>query len=326
MRGKIESANKNYDLQKLLLLAFLTVIVITFFILWGLNQKNIGYFLPRRILKMSAILLVSYCIGYSTVTFQTITNNRILTPSIMGLDSLYLFIQTVIVFFFGSGQLAMMTGYTNFVLSVICMVGASWLLFYFLFRGENKNLYFLVLAGMIVGGLFNGMATFMQVLLDPNEFLVLQGKMFASFNQMNQDLFGISLIAVLIIFVFTLKDFKVLDVMALGKEQAVNLGVPYDRMVLKSLMIISVLIAISTALVGPITFLGIMVVSIGRSMIHSYTHRYKVTAAVLIGCFALAGGTLIVERIFRFSTALSVIINFIGGIYFIFLILKESRQ
>ena len=46
--------------------------------------------------------ITGVAIAYSTVIFQTITHNRILTPSIMGLDSLYLLVQTVVIFFLGS--------------------------------------------------------------------------------------------------------------------------------------------------------------------------------------------------------------------------------
>lgn len=316
----------NRDLKIIALLALATICIMSFYVFWGLNEKNMAYYFPRRAGKMIAILIVSYSIGYSTVTFQTITGNRILTPSIIGLDSLYLFIQTVIVFAFGSKQLSMMTGYPNFILSVVFMIGSSCLLFYFLFKGDNKNLYFLVLAGMIIGTLFRGMSTFMQVLLDPNEFTVLQGKMFASFNNINQDLLGISALFVIIIFLITLKDLKEYDVIELGADHAINLGISYNRAVLKSLIITSILISVSTALVGPITFLGILVVSLSHRIIKSYHHSLQILAAVLIGCLSLSVGTLIVEKFFQFSIPISVIINFFGGLCFIYLLLKESKK
>ena len=87
--------------KKKFIILFILVILVSFiFLFQGITPKNIDYFLPKRIKKVVAILISSYAIGHSTVIFQTITNNKILTPSVMGLDSLYLFIQTVIVFFF----------------------------------------------------------------------------------------------------------------------------------------------------------------------------------------------------------------------------------
>lgn len=311
--------------KKIILLTLLCFLVISIFLFLGLSEKNIGYYLPRRLIKICAVLLISYCISYSCVTFQTITNNRILTPSVIGLDSLYLFIQTVIVFFFGSKQLSMLTGYPNFALSIFVMVGAAWILFFLLFKGDGKSLYFLVLAGMIVGGLFQSMSTFMQVLLDPNEFTVLEGTMFASLNRINDDLLVISIIIVLLTFIVTYKDYPHLDTISLGQNHAINLGVPYKKVVRKNLMVTAILVSVSTALAGPITFLGILVVSLARSYLPTYRHSVRILGSTLFGSLFLVFGLLLVERVFRFQTTISVIINFIGGVYFIYLILKESK-
>lgn len=318
---------KSYDYKKTLLILGVFVIVSgCLFLLWGLTKDNIDFFLPRRLKKIGAILLTSYCIGYSSVTFQTVTNNKILTPSVIGLDSLYQFIQTVIVFFFGSGQLVMMTSMNHFFLSIGFMLFFSFCLFVLLFWKEGKSIYFLVLAGMIIGGFFSGLTTFMQVLLDPNEFLILQGKMFAGFDRINEQLFGISVCIVLLSIVITFKDYASLDAMSLGQDHAINLGIPYRRMLFKNLMNTAVLIAVSTALTGPITFLGILVASLSREMIKTYRHSYRVLGACLLGAFALIFGQVMVERVFAFNTTISVIVNFVGGIYFIYLMLKEAKR
>ncbi|MBO8462516.1 MAG: iron chelate uptake ABC transporter family permease subunit [Firmicutes bacterium] len=308
------------------ILCLIAIASILLFIGWGLTKENMGFFLPRRWKKIGAIVLTSYCIAYSSITFQTVTNNRILTPSVMGLDSLYLFIQTLIVFFFGSKQLIMLTGMKNFFLSIGFMLLLSFGLFFLLFWKEGKSIYFLVLAGMIVGGFFSGLSTFMQVLLDPNEFLILQGKMFAGFDKINESLFGISVLLVIISIFVTWKDYASLDAMSLGQDHAINLGIPYRKMLFKNLMNTSVLIAVSTALTGPITFLGIILASLSREMIPTYHHKIRVFGGFLLGVSSLVFGQMVVERIFHFNTTVSVIVNFIGGIYFIYLMMKEAKR
>ncbi len=312
--------------KKILILFILILLVCGLSLFLGINQDNIDYFLPRRIKKILAMAICSYCIGYSAVSFQTITNNKILTPSVIGLDSLYMFVQTIIVYFFGSRTLSMMSGYLNYFLSLAFMLVFSFILFFILFLRENKNLYFLILAGMIVGNLFGGMSTFMQVILDPNEFLILQGRMFASFSTINEELLLISTSIIVLLFFITIKNYNTLDVLALGKDNAINLGVNYNSFVLKNLIVITILIAVSTALVGPITFLGILVASISREVLNTYKHTYRITFAVLIGFFSLVLGQFLVEKVFEFNSTVSTIINFIGGIYFIYLILKEARK
>ena len=308
-----------------IVLVFALILVGSLFLFQGLTSKNAYFFFPRRLVKVVAIALVGYCISYSSVTFQTITNNRLLTPSIMGFDSLYMFIQTNIVMFLGQKKITMMSGYSNFIISVLAMILGSSCLFLLLFRGRQKNIYFLLLSGTIIGSLFNGLSTFMQVLLDPHEFTILQNKMFASFNNINQDLLGISIVTVLLMFLITIRDNPYLDVVSLGQEHAVNLGVNYQKVVLKNLMVTAVLVSVSTALVGPITFLGILVVSIARKVTTTYKHSARIAMTFLISAVLLMSALYITERVLSFSAPMSVLINFVGGIYFIYLILKERK-
>lgn len=310
---------------KLSLLAGLALALIILFIVYHAGG-HWDYVLKHRGKKILAIILTGACIAFSTVIFQTITNNRILTPSILGLDSLYMLIQTVVVFVFGSASLTIISKNTNFLISVGLMIVFSLLLYKFLFRREGRTIYFLLLIGLIIGTLFQSASTFMEVLIDPNEFQVVQSKMFASFNNVNTDLLVISLIAILGIGVYFKRYTKYLDVLALGRDHAVNLGVPYDFVVKRLLIVVAVLVSISTALVGPITFLGLLVVNIAHPLLKTYMHKYLILGSVLISIIALVGGQFLVERVFTFTTTVSVIINFIGGVYFIYLLLKENKS
>src|SRR5690625_997197 len=206
------------------------------------------YVLPRRGIKLLAIVVTGAAIGFSTLVFQTVTNNRILTPSIIGLDALYLLVQTVIVFGFGSATLTMMDSYFQFILSVGCMVLFALGLYQIFFKREGNNIYFLLLVGIVFGTLFGSLSTFMQVLIDPNEFMVVQDRMFASFNNVNTDLLNIALIIFVLVFVYCMRYVKYLDVISLGKEHALNLGIPYDAIVKKLLIAIAILISVATAL------------------------------------------------------------------------------
>ncbi|EJW20122.1 iron chelate uptake ABC transporter family permease subunit [Paenibacillus alvei] len=307
------------------ILALLALALIGLFLFLKLGD-NWDYVLPKRTLKVLAIVLTGAAIGFATTVFQTITNNRILTPSILGLDSLYMLIQTFVIFMFGSKTLMMMSSNMDFLMSVGIMVIFSGLLFRFIFKGEGQNVYFMLLIGIIFGTFFGSVSTFMQVLIDPSEFLIAQDKMFASFNNVNTKLLLIGGILTLLVTLYFLRFVKYLDVLALGREQAINLGVPYDYVVRRLLFVVAVLISISTALVGPITFLGLLVVNVTYQFLKTYRHSYLILGSVLISIIALVGGQLIVERVFTFSTTLSVIINFVGGVYFIYLLLKENKS
>ncbi len=309
---------------KLMILLILSLGVSAIYLFHGLNGSY-DYALPRRALKVGAMILTGVAIAYSTVIFQTITHNRILTPSIMGLDSLYLLLQTGIVFFLGSTHLFVINPHVNFLLSVAAMVVFALLLYRFLFKSGKRPIYFLLLVGIILGTFFSSITTFLQVLIDPNEFLRVQDKMFASFNNINGDLVWWAFGIIVITLVIGWRYLKELDVLSLGRDIAMNLGVNYDNIVRTMLILSSILIAVSTALVGPITFFGLIVANLSYEFFKTYKHSVLIVGAGLISVIALVGGQWMVERVFSFSTTLSVIINFVGGIYFIYLLLKESR-
>lgn len=313
--------------KKLLLaLGIVAAILVTVFLLIGLNENNFDYALSRRIPKIIAMILVGISIGFSSLVFQTITNNRILTPSILGLDSLYVLLQTTLIFILGSGSGVVNGKNANFVISIVIMIIFSSLIYKFIFRKNSSNIFSLLLIGVICGTLFESLTTFMQVLIDPLEFQMVQDKMMASFNNINTEILLISTVVIALCIVFSMDFLKILDVMSLGRDEAINLGVDYDKITKKMLVVIVILTSVSTALVGPITFLGLLVVNIARQLVKTYKHSELGLATGFISVIALIGGQLVVERILNFGMTIGVIINFVGGIYFIYLVMKERAK
>ena len=309
--------------KKLIILAIIVTVVTLLFLGIGLNERNFQYAISKRIPKILAMILTGGAIGVSSLIFQTITNNRILTPSILGLDSLYVLLQTTLIFMLGSKNKITADANINFVISVGVMVLFSIIIYKFLFKKGSKNIFTLLLVGIVAGTLFESLTTFMQVLIDPIEFLSVQDKMMASFNNVNTEILLISTIVIILTFAYCYDLIKILDVMSLGRDEAINLGVNYDKMVKKMLVVVMILTSVSTALVGPITFLGLLVVNIARQLIPTYKHNLLGIATILVSILALVGGQLIVERLMNFEMTVAVIINFIGGIYFIYLVMKE---
>lgn len=312
--------------SKLYILGALIVIFSALFLTVGVNFDHIDYAMSQRIPKLIAIVITGGCIAFSSIIFQTITNNNILTPSVLGLDSLYVLIQTVIVFLLGVESSFITNKSSNFLLSSSLMILASFVLYKKLFERSNNNVFFLLLVGMICGTLFKSMSTFMQVVIDPNEYAALQNSLYASFSNVNTEILMMSVIMIISIIPFIYDELKMLDVISLGKDHAINLGVNYDKAVKKLIIVVAMLVSISTALVGPITFLGLLVVNVAKQLFKTYKHTYLISASILISILTLVVGQFLVERVFTFTTTISVIINFIGGLYFIYLLLKESKN
>ncbi|ELT2526425.1 iron chelate uptake ABC transporter family permease subunit [Campylobacter coli] len=309
--------------KKILILAFLTLIMALVFVFAGLKDFD-EYALKNRFLQIAAIVIVAICIAISTVIFQTLCNNKILTPAIIGLDSLYMLLQSALVFSLGSANLSVYRNDINFLITLACMVVFSLGLYKILFSSD-KSIYLIMLLGLIFGTLFSTLSSFFEILIDPDEFMIIQGRMFASFDNVAFDVLALAYIVTLLSFIWIFRYMKFLDPLSLGKDLSINLGINYQKISKHLMIIIAILTSISTALVGPIPFLGLLVVNITYELFKTAKHSILLLACILISILALLGGVFFVSRIFDYNTTISVIINFLGGIYFIYLVLKGNK-
>ncbi len=302
-----------------------TALMFTFlFIGVGLDADNYQYFLSRRVPKVLAIIIAAVAIAQSSLVFQTVTHNRILTPSLLGFDYLYLLIQVLFVFALGGIGSAMLNTSLNFAISIVVMIGLSLMMFSLYFKQENPNILTLMLLGVVVGQLLANVANFIVLLLDPTDFAFFQGSMFASFNNVNSDLVYVSLLPLSFVIVALFLYARKLDVFWLDKDNAISLGVDVKKVTKHVLILISILISISTALVGPILFFGLLVANVTRQCMNSYHHKDLMIFGAFISIAMLLGGQWIIENLFSFETTISVIINFVGGIYFLSLLIRQK--
>lgn len=311
--------------NKMILFVCITLILSAMYVFFTLDGGLSHYILEKRSIKLLAIVVVASCIAFSSVLFQTITANKILTPAIMGFESVYLFIQTVIVFMYGDKTFKVLTNNENFVISILFMMLFALGIYFLIFKKEKNNIYFLLLVGLILGTLLNSLSSFMQLVIDPDEFSIVENKMFASFTNLNTNLLVFAIIICILGFVWGFRKIKYLDAIALGKDIAINLGVDYNAVVRKYLFIIALLVSVSTALVGPMTFLGILVTNLTYELFKTYKHSILIPACCLVSTIAVISGQFLVEHLFNYSTTISIIINFVGGVYFIYLLLKINK-
>ncbi|EAH9316301.1 MULTISPECIES: enterochelin ABC transporter permease CeuC [Campylobacter] len=309
--------------KKMLILSFLTLNMIGIFIFVGLNGFD-EYALKSRFLQIAAIIIVAICIAVSTVIFQTLCNNKILTPAIIGLDSLYMLLQSALIFSFGAANLSVYKNDINFLITLVCMVVFSLELYKILFSSD-RSIYLIMLLGLVFGTLFSTLSSFFEVLIDPDEFMVIQGRMFASFDNIAFDVLILAYIISFLSFIWIFRYMKFLDPLNLGKDLAINLGINYQKISKQLMIIIAILTSISTALVGPITFLGLLVVNITYELFKTTKHSILLSACILISILALLGGVFFVSRVFDYNATISVVINFLAGIYFIYLVLKGNK-
>ncbi|RMW99073.1 enterobactin ABC transporter permease [Allofranklinella schreckenbergeri] len=289
------------------------------------TRTDWAFTLQLRGAKLAAMALVAYAVGISTVLFHSITHNRILTPAIMGFDALYLLIQTALAWAFGMQALSAINPTLKFAAETALMLALALLLFRSLFTGGVRSLHLMLLVGVVLGVLFRAATALLLRLIDPNQFGSLQDRFFASFNQPATALLATASALLLAASALLWRMRHQFDVIALGRDMAINLGIDYQRRVLHILVCIALLVSVSTALVGPVTFLGLLAANLAYTLIGDMRHRYSLPAAALLGFIALAGGQMALEHALGYNSALSIVIEFIGGIAFIALLLRQGR-
>ncbi|MDO5533407.1 MAG: iron chelate uptake ABC transporter family permease subunit [Propionibacteriaceae bacterium] len=278
-----------------------------------------------RATNLAVIAVVACAQAFATVAFQTVTGNRILTPSIMGFESLYRVVQTAAVFVLGGTGVAAVTGLVPFLAQVALMVAFATLLYGWLFSGRNSSLHVTLLVGIILGAGLGAIATFMQRLLTPSEFDVLTARLIGSIATAQTSYLWVAVPIVAVVCAVLWLRSGTLNVLGLGRAAAVNLGVDHRRQTLIVLVLTAVLMAVSTALVGPMTFLGFLVAMLAYQLSDTYCHRRIFPVAALVGFVVLAGAHLLLKHVFYAEGSVGIIIELVGGSFFLIHLLRKGR-
>ena len=317
------------NIIKLIVIALIAIIIVAAFLFIGVkfhNHKLLRYAMKLRIPKVIAMIITAFAIGAATIIFQSVINNTIVTPCLLGMNALYTLIHTSVVFVLGSGSILFTNDNLSFLVDLVLMGIIATVVYSWLFKMTGHNVLYVLLVGTVLTSFFSSIQSTLTRVMDPNEYDTLLTSLVASFSNINSEIIIFSVIILALIGVIFRKELALLDVITLGKEQAINLGVDYDRCIRRLLLAVTLCIAVATAMVGPISFLGLIIANISRQLLKTYRHTQLIAGAALMGVIALIGGQFIVERVFVYSIPISVFITVAGGIYFLYLILKGSRH
>ena len=317
------------NIIKLIVIALIAIIIVAAFLFIGVkfhNHKLLRYAMKLRIPKVIAMIITAFAIGAATIIFQSVINNTIVTPCLLGMNALYTLIHTSVVFVLGSGSILFTNDNLSFLVDLVLMGIIATVVYSWLFKMTGHNVLYVLLVGTVLTSFFSSIQSTLTRVMDTNEYDTLLTSLVASFSNINSEIIIFSVIILALIGVIFRKELALLDVITLGKEQAINLGVDYDRCIRRLLLAVTLCIAVATAMVGPISFLGLIIANISRQLLKTYRHTQLIAGAALMGVIALIGGQFIVERVFVYSIPISVFITVAGGIYFLYLILKGSRH
>ena len=310
---------------KLLVLAALVLAACAAYLTVDVDPKYLDFAMRLRIPKLAVMLIAAFAIGGASLVFQSVINNTIVTPCLLGMNSLYTLIHTAVVFVAGSGSVLAVNANAAFAVDLVLMGLSATVIYGYLFQKTHYNVLYVLLIGTVLTSFFGSIQSTLTRIMDPNEYDSLLTTLVASFSNVNGEIIAFAL-AVLAALVFALrKDLALLDVITLGKAQAVNLGVDYDRCIRRLLLGVTLAIAVATAVVGPISFMGLIIANLSRQLLKTYRHSQLIAGSALFGMLILVAGQLIVEHVYTYAIPISVFITVGGGLYFLYLLLTKRR-
>ncbi len=316
---------KRANLVKLGIMVLLVLAACAAYLLVDVNPKYFSYAMSLRIPKLIVMLIAAFAIGGASLVFQSIINNTIVTPCLLGMNSLYTLIHTAVVFVAGSGSILAVNANVAFAVDLVLMGLSATVIYGYLFKKTNYNVLYVLLIGTVLTSFFGSIQSTLTRIMDPNEYDSLLTTLVASFSNVNAEIIVFSLVVLALLIVALRRDLALLDVLTLGKEQAINLGVDYDKSVRRLLLGVTLAIAVATAVVGPISFMGLIIANLSRQLLKTFRHSQLIAGSALFGMIILVAGQLIVEHVYTYAIPISVFITVGGGVFFLYLLLTKRR-
>lgn len=302
--------------------AWMAVIALALAFVLLCSGLDLDYVIPKRLARLAAMAIGGICVAWSSIVFQTLTGHRILTPAIMGYEAVYLLLQALLMLAAGTQSLVLLGANGNFALSATLMLGYSWALHRWLLRDARHSVHFLLLLGLVLTMVIGTFTQFAQLKLSPGEFSVLLGFSQASFGKAGAGQLIASAVVVAAVGLAGFRALPSLDVLALGRDQAISLGVDYQRTVRLYFALVAVLVAVSTSLLGPTAFMGLFVANATYALARGFRHRdiLPMGCAIAVALFILA--QLAVEHLFNHRTTVGILVNLVCGAWFLALMLR----
>ena len=310
----------------MVVLAGLVLLFIGLYQFAFVNPKFFAYAMGLRLPRLAVILIAGFAISAAAIVFQTIIRNTIVTPCLLGMNSLYLLIHTAVVFFLGSGSLFAVNPVYAFAADVILMGVVAGFIYYTIFQKTGGNVLYVLLIGTVLSTFFSSMQNSLTRIMDPNEYDALLNTLTASFTNVNAACIIPGALLLAAIAWWLRKDLAILDVISLGREQAVSLGVDYERTLRRLMVGVALYIAVATALVGPLSFLGLITANVARQLFTTYRHTWLIAGSACVGMHILTAGQFVVEHVMVYAVPVSVFVTIGGGIYFLYLVLTAGKR
>ena len=287
-----------------------------------MNQYNL--LTEFRIPRIAMALVAGVSLSISGLLLQTLFNNPLAGPSILGLTSgAHLFVAiTVLGTGFLSGPLL--------DAGITASAGLGALVFgllILLVAGKVRSHVSLLLIGMMLGTFVSAVTEILLSRSDPNALKAFTMWSFGSLQNVAFDQLPVILVCTLLGCIAAFFIVKPLNALVLGERQAKVLGVNIRRTQWLILIIVSLLTGLVTAFCGPIAFVGLIVPNLVKIFYRTGNHQQLLVGSALAGAiFMLLCDLLIVLLEPVISLPVNSLTSVIGAPVVVMLLLKKGRH
>ena len=161
---------------KILIMVALALLVAAAYTIFGLrfsNARLLHYQLAKRIPKLIVIALTAFSIGSASIVFQSVINNTIVTPCLLGMDALYTLVHTLVYFFAGAASILVTNKQISFAVDLVIMAVVSLLIYSYIFKKTGSNVLYVILIGTVLTSFFGSVQSTVTRIMDPNAYETL---------------------------------------------------------------------------------------------------------------------------------------------------------
>ena len=277
-----------------------------------------------RFPRVLATFAVGAGLAVAGIVFQAIIRNPLVDPYMTGVSSGAGLGATLFIIIF-SGVITVGGNYAMPVFAFFFAVLAFMMTFTISKVSGNNNVSF-VLSGVITAMGFSAVTTILMLTNDDKTHNIL-GFLNGSFSSISWEVCMIILIPVLVISFIIMIYSRTFNVILLGREQAMELGVNYDSFRLIMMLIASFLTAICVSFVGIIGFVGLIVPHLARMALGG-DHRLLIPASMVIGALLLSAADLLVKELINVASVtlpIGAITTLVGIPFFVYILKRRGK-
>ncbi len=275
--------------------------------------------LELRLPRILAAVLIGASLSVAGASFQGLFRNPLVSPDILGVASGAGFGAALAIIFWGGNPLAIqISAFLFSLVAVTVSYGVSKMV-------RSNPVLTLILAGMAIGALFNAFISFLKYIADPfDELPTIVFWLMGSLSRVSMsDIYVVTPIMLIGISILMLIRWR-LNVLSLGEEEALSLGIDMRKMQILIIICASLITAAAVSISGIIGWVGLVIPHIGRMLVGP-SHDKLLTISVLIGASFLLVIDTITRTAFTVQLPIGILTAIIGVPFFIYLLSRGRR-